>query len=63
MAQKAIEVILMRQLASCLAMPITVVDPKGDLVFFNQAAYPLVGRKFDETGVIRRGEWTAKFKP
>ncbi len=60
MAQRAIEVILMRQLASYLAMPIVVVDPKGDLVFVNQAAH---GGNFEETGVIRRGEWTAKFKP
>jgi PAS domain-containing protein len=63
MAQRAIEVILMRRLASYLAMPIIVVDPKGDLVFFNQAANPLLGGSFEESGVIRRGEWTAKFKP
>ena len=63
MAQRAVEVILMRRLASHLAIPIIVVDPKGDLVFFNQAAYPLVGGSFEDTGVIRRGEWTAKFKP
>jgi PAS domain-containing protein len=63
MPQQEIEVILMRQLASYLAMPILVVDPKGDLVFFNEAAEALVGRRFDETGTIRRGEWTATFKP
>ena len=30
-----IEVILMRQTASYLAMPVFVVDPKGNLVYFN----------------------------
>jgi len=62
-AQRAIEGILMRRLASDLALPIIVVDPEGDLVFFNQAASPLLGGSFEETGVIRRGEWTARFKP
>jgi len=58
-----IEVILMRQLASCLAMPILVVDPQGDLVFFNEPAEAILGRRFEETGTLRRGEWSATFKP
>jgi PAS domain-containing protein len=63
MAQKAIEVILMRQLASYLAVPIVVVDPQGDLVFFNESALRIVGRPFEETEAIRRGEWSALFRP
>jgi PAS domain-containing protein len=63
MPQQEIEVILMRQLASYLAMPILVVDTKGDLVFFNEAAEAIVGRRFDETGTIRRGEFRTTFKP
>ncbi len=41
--------ILMKQLASCLTVPIFVVDGNGTLCFFNEAAEPLVGRRFDET--------------
>ena len=63
MGQKPVEVILMRQLASYLAVPIVVVDPKGDLVFFNESAEPLVGRPFEGTEAIRRGEWSARFRP
>jgi PAS domain-containing protein len=63
MAQREIEVILMRRLASYLSLPILVVDPRGDLVFFNEAAEVLVGRRFDEVGEIRRGQWSALFKP
>lgn len=63
MSQQDIEVILMRQLASCLALPILVVDPKGDLVFFNEPAEAILGRRFEETGTLRRGEWSATFKP
>jgi PAS domain-containing protein len=58
-----IELILTRQLASYLNMPVLIVDPKGDLIYFNESAEPILGRRFDETGVIRRGEWSALFKP
>jgi PAS domain-containing protein len=63
MVNHEIEVILTRQLASYLTMPILIVDPEGDLVFFNEAAEPILGRRFDETGTIRRGEWSAIFQP
>src|SRR5262249_6814511 len=58
-----IELVLMRQLASCLSMPILVVDPQGHLVFFNEAAEPILGRRFEESGEIRRGEWSSLFTP
>jgi PAS domain-containing protein len=63
MSQHDLELILTRQLASCLNVPILVVDPQGDLLFFNEAAEPILGRRFDETGTIRRGEWSALFQP
>jgi PAS domain-containing protein len=63
MSNPSVEMILMRQLASHLAMPIMIVDPNGDLLYFNEAAEPIVGKRFDETGPIRRGEWTKMFKP
>jgi PAS domain-containing protein len=63
MAQRAIELILMRQLASYLAQPILVLDEKGDLLFFNESCEAIVGRRFDEVGEIRRGEWSLLFKP
>ncbi len=53
----------MRQLASCLAVPILVVDPKLNLVFFNEPAERILGRRFEETGEIRRGEWIDIFQP
>lgn len=63
MAQREIEVVLMRQLASYLTMPILVLDPKGDLVFFNEAAEKILGRRFDETGGIGRDDWVQLFRP
>jgi PAS domain-containing protein len=52
-----IEVILARQLASALAMPIFIVDPAGTLVFYNESAERILGRRFDETGEMPVGEW------
>jgi len=63
MAQHGIEMILMRRLASQLTMPIVLVDPRGDLVFFNAAAAAVLGRRFEDTEPILRGEWSALFRP
>lgn len=63
MSRKDIEVILMRQLASYLAMPIIVIAPDGTLIYYNEPAEALVGRRFDEAGELSFQEWTAIFQP
>ena len=55
MAQHAIEVILMRQLASYLAMPILLVDPVGTLLFYNKPAEGLLGQHFLADECAMRG--------
>jgi PAS domain-containing protein len=57
MPQKAVEIILMRQLASYLAMPIMLFDPAGNLLFYNEPVETIIGRRFDETGEIPLEEW------
>ena len=59
MAQQAVELILMRQLASSLAVPVSLVDPKGDILFFNEPAEKLVGRRFDEVGRMDYEQWVS----
>ena len=61
MAQKPIELILMRQLASLLATPVFLVDQSGVLVFYNEAAEGILGRRFDETGEMPAAEWSTAF--
>jgi PAS domain-containing protein len=39
------------------------VDPDGVLVFFNDAAGELIGRRFEDVGRLRREEWAAEFGP
>jgi PAS domain-containing protein len=63
MTQKEIEVILTRQLASYLAMPIFVVDPTGNLVYYNEPAERILGFEFEETGEMPAGEWATVFTP
>jgi PAS domain-containing protein len=61
--QKEIEMILTRQLASYLAMPIFIVDPSGNLVFYNEPAEAILGRRFEETGEMPADEWAIIFRP
>ena len=63
MAQKAIEVILTRHLASYLSMPIFIVDTAGALVFYNEPAERVLGMRFEETGEMPANEWAAAFTP
>lgn len=61
--QKDIEVILMRQLASYLAMPMFVVDSAGNLLYYNEPAEVLLGRRFDEVEPMGLEVWSTIFAP
>jgi PAS domain-containing protein len=61
--QHQIEMILMKQVASYLATPIFLVDASGDLVYFNEPAELLLGRRYDETDEMAFGEWSTVFRP
>lgn len=61
MSQREIEVILTRQLASYLAMPMFIVDPEGTLIFYNEAAESILGRRFEESGEMPASEWATAF--
>jgi PAS domain-containing protein len=50
--QRDISLILMRQLASGLAVPVWLCDERGELLFFNEPAETLLGRRFDDVGAI-----------
>lgn len=50
MPQQPIELILLRQCASHLTMPIWIMGPDGSLLFYNEPAESILGRRFDEAG-------------
>ncbi|MBT8219092.1 MAG: PAS domain-containing protein [Bacteroidia bacterium] len=63
MAAHDIEVILSRQLADCLSLPIFIVGPKGTLLFYNEPAEQILGKRFEHTGVLEVDEWSKLFRP
>lgn len=62
MAQRSIELILFRQLATSLAVPVFLVDEAGDLVFLNEAAEDLLGIRFDDIDEMPFEQWTTGFQ-
>lgn len=63
MAQQEVEVILARHLAENLALPIFIVDPQGNLIFFNEPAEAVLGLRFGDTGLLPASEWSTMFEP
>jgi PAS domain S-box-containing protein len=50
--QQPVEMILLRQLASYLAIPMWMMDDTGNLIYYNEAAEGLLGIRFDDVGPI-----------
>ena len=61
--QKPIELILARNLMSSLSTPAFLVDQGGMLIFYNEAAGTLLGKRFEEIGTVGPAEWGAIFGP
>ena len=62
MPQQEVELILMRQLASYLAMPIFLAATDGDMLYYNQAAAALLGRSFEEADAMPLTELSNVFQ-
>ncbi len=52
-----LDLILARNLISTMQVPAFLVDVEGTLLFYNVPAGELLGRRFEETGSLRRDEW------
>ena len=61
--QRPLSLILARNLLSSISTPGFLVDAKGILLFFNEAAGALLGRRFEETGKLPPEQWGAEFGP
>jgi PAS domain-containing protein len=62
-SQRPLELILARNLMSALSTPAFLVDEGGILVFYNEAAGILLGKRFEELGTVGPQEWGALFGP
>ena len=63
MAAHEIEIILNRQLADCLSIPVFITDTIGNLIFYNEPAEEVLGKRFEDTGEMPVEEWSTIFKP
>jgi PAS domain-containing protein len=57
-----IEIILNRQLAECMAIPAFLTDTDGNLLFYNEPAEDILGRRYEDTGEMPVSEWGTIFK-
>ena len=57
MEQKPIELILARNFLTSLSTPAFLVDVRGALLFYNEAAGALLGISFEEAGRMPASEW------
>lgn len=62
-AQRPVELILARQLAFSLAVPVLLVDTNGDTLFFNEPAESMFARRFDEIEALGFEERTNVLAP
>ena len=61
--QKPIELILARNLMTSIATPAFLVDVQGTIVFYNEAAGLMLGKRYEESGQLRADEWAKMFGP
>ena len=57
-----IEIILNRQLAECMAIPAFLTDTDGNLLFYNEPAEGILGKRYEDTGEMDVDEWGTIFK-
>ena len=62
-AQRNLLLIMARDFASRLASATFLVDPDGDLIYYNEAAERILGRPFVEGREMPAGEWSTAFHP
>jgi PAS domain-containing protein len=62
-SQRPLELILARNLLASLSTPAFLVDVKGEIAFYNEAAGHLLGRRFEDSGPMAAEEWTRTFGP
>src|SRR5262245_55756825 len=59
--QKHLVLILAREFASNLSTPTLIADERGYLVYYNEAAETVVGRRYAEVGELPLDEWLTAF--
>lgn len=58
-----IEIVLNRQLADCLSIPVFITDTVGNLIFYNEPAEEILGKRYEDTGEMPVEQWSTAFNP
>jgi PAS domain-containing protein len=61
--QKQLLLILAREFTSNLSTPALIANAEGTLVYYNEAAEGVIGKRFSETGELPLEEWLVPFEP
>ena len=61
--QRPLELILARNLLCSITTPAFLVGEGGTLLFYNEAAGAMLGRRFEDTSVLAADDWTSEFGP
>ncbi|MGH8929010.1 MAG: PAS domain-containing protein [Acidimicrobiia bacterium] len=56
MAQHPIEMILLKQWASLMAVPVWITDVEGRLLYYNEPTEELIGLRFEDAGELSAEE-------
>ncbi len=59
--QQPVEMVLLRQLASYLTIPIWMMDLEGNLIYYNEPAERLLGVTFDDVGPLHADQLATMF--
>jgi PAS domain-containing protein len=62
-AQRPLELILARNLLTSISTPAFLVGEGGTLLFFNEAAGAMLGRRFEDSELLTAADWTHEFGP
>jgi len=63
MSGPPIEILLLKQVAGYLAMPVFLIDKDGALEYYNEPAEDLLGQRYEETGQIPLEIWGKIWAP
>jgi PAS domain-containing protein len=61
--QPDLVLIVARSFATKLATPTVIIDSRGDLVYFNDAAAEVLGSSYLDLGELRASRWQELFQP
>ncbi len=61
--QRPLELILARNLLASLSTPSFLVDHRGEIAFYNDAAGVLLGRRYEDSGPMPAEEWVDRHGP